>query len=106
MLNISHGRIATGRLTGGVGDSGAPCANVPDAVQTVGLVGQSKLTPAVNVTLLLGCPLRVSTSGPAVAPTGTRTVTAVSLQVCTFASVPLNVTVLVPCDWSKFDPEM
>ena len=44
---------------------------------------------------------------PGVAPVGTGTTMLVALQLVVFgAGVPLNVTVLVPCDPPKFDPAM
>ena len=57
-----------------------------------------KLTP------LLATPLRVTTTVPVVAPAGTLTLILVSLQLETEATVPLNVTVLVPCVAPKLVP--
>ena len=50
----------------------------------------------VKVTLLLACPLTVTTTDPVVAPFGTGTAMLVALQLVGVAAVPLNVTVLVP----------
>ena len=41
---------------------------------------------------------------PVVAPLGTGTTMLVALQLVGVAAVPLNVTVLVPCDAPKFVP--
>lgn len=48
----------------------------------------------------------MTTTLPVVAPAGTGTVICVSLQLAGVLSVPLNVTVLVPCDEPKPPPEM
>jgi hypothetical protein len=45
---------------------------------------------------LLGTPLTVTTTLPAVAPLGTVTVMPVALQLLAVAGVPLNFTVLLP----------
>jgi hypothetical protein len=50
----------------------------------------------VKVTPLLGDPPTVITTGPDVAPAGTGATTLVALQPEGIATVPLNVTVLVP----------
>jgi hypothetical protein len=58
----------------------------------------------VKVTLLLTRPPTVTTTGPLVAPLGTGTVIFVALQAVGVATVPLNVTVLVPGVVPKFVP--
>jgi hypothetical protein len=58
----------------------------------------------VKVTVLLATPATVTTTGPLVAPLGTGTVMLVALQVVGVASVPLNVTALVPAVVPKFVP--
>ena len=49
-------------------------------------------------------PPRVTTTGPVVAPEGTGTAMLVEPQTVGVATVPLNVTVLVPCVEPKFVP--
>jgi hypothetical protein len=53
---------------------------------------------------LLARPPTVTTTFPVVAPVGTGTAMPVALQLVGVAAVPLNVTVLVPCDAPKFAP--
>ena len=65
-----------------------------------GVVSTVKLTP------LLACPDTVTTTLPLVAADGTGTTIDVSLQFAGVEGVPLNVTVLVPCDKPKFIPVM
>lgn len=60
----------------------------------------------LNATPLLAKPLTVTTTLPLVAPLGTGTVMLVSLQPVGVPAVPLNVTVLLPCDPPKFVPLM
>src|SRR5262249_49190836 len=55
---------------------------------------------------LLATPLTVTTTLPVVAPAGTETLMEVLAQVVGVASVPLNVTVLVPWVVPKFVPLM
>ena len=57
-----------------------------------------KLTP------LLAFPPTVTTTLPVVAPAGTGATMLVALQLVGVATVPLNVTVLVPCVAPKFVP--
>ncbi len=61
-------------------------------------------TTTVKFTALLARPPTVTTTFPLVAPAGTGTVMLVALQLVGVAAVPLNVTVLVPCDAPKFAP--
>jgi hypothetical protein len=70
---------------------------VPLLVITGGAVVTVKPTP------LLATPPTVTTTFPVVAPLGTGTVILVSLQLVGVPTVPLNVTVLVPCA-PKFVP--
>jgi hypothetical protein len=58
----------------------------------------------VNETPLLGTPLAVTTTFPAVAPEGTKTAIVVAFQLIGVARVPLKVTVFVPCVAPKFVP--
>jgi hypothetical protein len=71
-------------------------------------VGDKLVMPSVSVTVklmpLLDTPLAFTTTFPVVAPEGTGTAILVALQLVGVASVPLNVTVLVPCAAPKFAP--
>jgi hypothetical protein len=58
----------------------------------------------VKPTPLLACPPTVTTAFPVVAPLGTGATMLVALQLVGVATVPLNVTVLVPCVDPKFVP--
>jgi hypothetical protein len=58
----------------------------------------------VNVAPLLDWPDTVTTTGPVVAPAGTVVVILVALQAVAVAAVPLNATVLLPCELPKFVP--
>ncbi len=58
----------------------------------------------VNVTPLEATPLTVTITLPVVAPAGTAATIEVLLQLLTVAAVPLNLTVLEPCDEPKFVP--
>jgi len=60
----------------------------------------------VKNTALLATPFTVTTTFPDVAPAGTGAIMLVALQLVGVASVPLNLTVLVPCDDPKFVPLM
>ena len=60
----------------------------------------------VNVTPLLVMPPTVTTTLPVVAPEGTGTTMLVALQLVGVAAMPLNVTVLDPCEAPKFVPVM
>src|SRR5690242_18920853 len=60
--------------------------------------------PTVKVTPLLARPPTVTTTLPDVAPLGTGTPMLLALHLVGAAVVPLNVTVLVPCDEPKLDP--
>jgi hypothetical protein len=60
--------------------------------------------PTVKFTPLLATPPTVTTTLPVVAPVGTEVEMLVALQVVTVAAVPLNLTVLVPCEDPKFVP--
>ena len=55
---------------------------------------------------LLATEFTVTTTFPGVAPTGTAAVILVALHELTDATVPLNVTVLLPCVDPKLLPEM
>lgn len=78
----------------------APTA--PDEGLRLVMLGAGGIT--VKLTPLLATPLRVTTTVPVVAPAGTVTLTLVSLQVETDATVPLNVTMLVPWVAPKLVP--
>src|SRR6266480_4022116 len=58
----------------------------------------------VKLTPLLATPLALTTTFPVVAPPGTVTPMLDAPHDVTFAVVPLNVTVPVPCELPKFDP--
>src|ERR1043166_9225938 len=75
----------------------------PDVGLSVVIVGG---TVTVNVTPLLTRPPTVTTTGPLVAPLGTGTVMLVPLHAVGVATVPLNVTVLVPAVVPEFVPAM
>jgi hypothetical protein len=78
--------------------------NVPAAPD----VGDKLLMFGVTVKLptLIGLPPIVTITLPVVAPLGTEAEMLVLLQLVTVARVPLNVTVLVPCELPKFVPLM
>src|SRR5215467_2125518 len=85
----------------------------PEIVTEVPIFPELGLSPlmlgagtTVKVTPLLWMPPTVTTTGPVVAPDGTGTMITVELQFDTGASVPLNVTVLVPCVEPKLVPVM
>jgi len=61
-------------------------------------------TVTVNAAPLLATPPTVTTTLPVVAPTGTGATILVALQLVGTALVPLNLTVLGPCDAPKFVP--
>jgi len=63
-------------------------------------------TTTVKFTALLARPPTVTTTLPVVAPVGTGTAMLVAVQLVGVAVVPLNVTVLVPCEVPKFAPAM
>jgi hypothetical protein len=58
----------------------------------------------VKRTPLLAAPDTVTTTFPVVAPVGTGVVILVAPQLVGFATIPLNVTTLVPCPAPKFVP--
>ena len=58
----------------------------------------------VKVTLLLATPPTITTTLPDVAPTGTGATMLLADQLVAVAVVPLNLTVLVPCDVPKLEP--
>ncbi len=61
-------------------------------------------TVTVKLLPLLATPPTVTTILPVVAPAGTGATMLVALQLVGVAAVPLNVTVLVPCEAPKFAP--
>jgi len=63
-------------------------------------------TTTVKFTALLARPPTVTTTLPVVAPVGTGTAMLVAVQLVGVAVVPLNVTVLDPCEVPKFAPAM
>ncbi len=75
-------------------------AEVRLRVSILGVAKTVKLTP------LLPTPLTVTTTFPVVAPEGTGTVMLDALQLVGVPAVPLNVTVLVPCEDPKLFPVM
>ena len=60
--------------------------------------------PTVKVSPLLASPPTVTTTSPVVAPSGTVTVIEVALHSVGVASVPLKVTLLLPCTVPKLVP--
>lgn len=58
----------------------------------------------VNVGVLLGPLLTVTTTGPLVAPSGKGKVILLEVQLVGVARKPLNVTVLEPCEEPKLEP--
>lgn len=81
----------------------APAA-ADDGVRLV-MTGDAGLT--TKLTALLDTPLpRMTTTGPEVAPVGTGATMLVGLQLVGVVAVPLNATVLVPCDEPKPVPEI
>ena len=73
----------------------------PDVGLTLVILGG---VVTAKVTPLLGAPFTVTTTGPVVAPAGTGATMLVALQVVGVAVVPLNLTVLAPCDAPKLLP--
>jgi hypothetical protein len=65
---------------------------------------EAVVVATVNAIPLLALPPTVTTTFPVVAPAGTGAAMVVALQLVGDAAVPLNVTVLVPCDAPKFAP--
>jgi hypothetical protein len=82
--------------------TGVPIA--PEVGFTLVMLGGGNVT--VKPTALLATPPTVTTTFPVVAPVGTATTMLEELQLVGEAAVPLNVTVLVPCEEPKFDPLM
>src|SRR5205823_14632236 len=79
--------------------TGVPVApEVGDRLVTLG--------PGVNCTPLLAMPLTVTTTFPDVVPIGAGATIEVALQLVGVATVPLNLTVLVPCVEPKVVPEI
>jgi hypothetical protein len=66
----------------------------------LGVCSTVKLTP------LLSTPLTLTTTFPVIAPVGTGTAIDVVLQLVGVVAVPLNATVLAPCDDPKFVPSI
>jgi hypothetical protein len=74
----------------------------PEVGLRLAMLGPGTLT--VKLTPLLATPPTVMTTFPVVAPAGTSAVMLVALQLVGVAVVPLNLTVLVPCEAPKFAP--
>jgi hypothetical protein len=70
------------------------------AARLVGAVGMV----TVKAALLLAIPPTVTTTLPVVAPEGTGTTMVEELQLVGVLAIPLNVTVLAPCDAPKLVP--
>jgi hypothetical protein len=84
---------------------GAPVSSVkylPLALALIGNLGDPEGT--VKVMPLLATPPTVTTTLPVLAPAGTGATMLVALQLVGVAAVPLNFTVLDPCDEPKFVP--
>jgi hypothetical protein len=75
---------------------------VPDVGLRLEMFGAGALT--VNVAALLANPPTVTTTLPVVAALGTGTTMLDALQLVGVPAVPLNVTVLVPCEDPKLVP--
>jgi hypothetical protein len=75
---------------------------VPDVGDTLVMLGAGTVT--VKLTPLLAWPPTVTITLPVVAPIGTGATMLVALQLVGVAAVPLNFTVLVPCEAPKFAP--
>jgi hypothetical protein len=80
--------------------------NVPTAPEVGDNPVMAGLGMTVNATLLLSTPFACTITFPVVAPAGTGTAIEVPLQVDGVATVPLNVTVLVPWVAPKLLPAM
>jgi hypothetical protein len=76
----------------------------PEVGDRLEIVGAGPEAVTVKATPLLATPPTITTTFPVVAPAGTDVAMLVALQVVTVAAVPLNVTVLVPCEDPKFVP--
>ncbi len=74
----------------------------PDVGFKLVMLGPEDVT--VKLTPLLATPPTVTTTFPVVAPVGTGATMLVAFQLVGVAAVPLNLTVLVPCDAPKFAP--
>jgi len=74
---------------------------IPDGTDKLPILGTT-----VKATPLLGPLLTVTTTLPLVAAAGTATAIEVDFQLVGVAGVPLNVTVLLPCDPAKLAPVM
>lgn len=77
----------------------APTA--PDVGERLAILGVGS---TVKLAPLLFTPLALTTTFPVVAPEGTVTTMLPADQLVTVAVVPLNLTVLVPCEAPKFAP--
>lgn len=77
--------------------------DTPEVGDKLLIVGEGKI---VNGAPALARPFTVTITFPLVAPAGTAAVMVVPLQLVGAAIMPLNVTVLFPCEPPKFDPLM
>ncbi|MFZ0410627.1 MAG: hypothetical protein WA875_01660 [Candidatus Acidiferrales bacterium] len=80
--------------------TGSP--TIPDVTDRAVIVGVGK---TVKLFPLLSTPLAWTTTLPVVAPGGTGTCIVVAFQLVGLPAVPLNFTVLLPCDEPKLLPE-
>lgn len=79
--------------------------DVPTAPEVgLRLVIAGAVVVTVKLTPLLGAPPTVTTTFPVVAEVGTGTTMLVALQLVGVAAVPLNATMLLPCEEPKFVP--
>ncbi len=76
---------------------------IPDATDRLVMLGAET---TVKLTPLLALLETVTTTLPVVAPEGTVVTKLVALQLVTLAVVPLNFSVLVPCDEPKVVPDI
>lgn len=77
--------------------------DIPEVGDKLLIAGEGK---TVNGVPVLARPLTVTITFPLVAPAGTATVMVLPLQLRGAVTVPLNVTVLFPCEPPKFAPLM
>jgi hypothetical protein len=76
----------------------------PELGERLVIVGNEVPSVTVKITQLLPTPPTAIVTQPVVAPLGTGTTMLVLLQLDGVAAIPLNVTVLLPCVATKFEP--
>ena len=78
----------------------------PEVGAVIDTVGGVESPVTVKLIPLLEAPLTITTTFPDVAPLGTGATILELLQLLGVAAIPLNFTVLVPCEEPKFAPLM